>query len=294
PQVYLNGEYLDRERARLPLDDRGFLFGDGVYEVCRVVRGKVFQAEAHWRRMHDGLRAISIDVDGHLDEQGLAGIYDGLIERNGLGEGEATVYVQVTRGAATRTHGFPPAGTPPTIYATATASRLPRAQREAGAAAITLPDIRWARCDVKSVNLLPNVLGKQRAIEAGAFEAIFIRDGVVTEGASSNLFVVLDGELRTYPLSNYILPGITRAIVLEQADRLGYRVSEMPVTQRELLDAEEIFATGTTTDVQPLVTVDGRPVGLGRPGPITRSLRGALEAEMAAVGAAECAAALSP
>jgi len=214
------------------------------------------------------------------------GIFLRLIHANALHEGEATVYLQVTRGAAPRTHGFPPPGTPPTIYATAAPFQVPLQLREEGAAAITLPDIRWARCDIKSVNLLPNVLGKQRAIEAEAFEAIFLRDGIVTEGASSNLFVVLDGELRTYPLSNYILPGITRAIVLEQADRLGYRVSEMPVTQRELLDAEEIFATGTTTDVQPLVTVDGRPVGLGRPGPITRSLRGALEAEMAAVGAA--------
>lgn len=277
PQVYLNGEYLDRERARLPLDDRGFLFGDGVYEVCRVVRGKVFQAEAHWRRMHDGLRAISIDVEGHLDEQGLAGIYDGLIERNGLAEGEATVYVQVTRGAAARTHGFPPAGTPPTIYATATAFRLPRAQREAGAAAITLPDIRWARCDVKSVNLLPNVLGKQRAIEAGAFEAIFIRDGVVTEGASSNAFGVIDGVLRTYPLSNYILPGITRGVVLEIARELGIEVVERPILSEELPRLEELFVTGTATDVQPLVTLDGRPVGDGRPGPIATAIRHQLE-----------------
>lgn len=284
--IYLNGEFLDRARAAIPLDDRGFLFGDGVYEVCRVIQGRIFRLEDHLRRLQRGLRGLEIDAGDQLDGRSVERIFLRLIEANALHEGEATVYLQVTRGAAPRTHGFPPPGTPPTIYATAAPFQVPLQLREEGAAAITLPDIRWARCDIKSVNLLPNVLGKQRAIEAEAFEAIFLRDGIVTEGASSNLFVVLDGELRTYPLSNYILPGITRAIVLEQADRLGYRVSEMPVTQRELLDAEEIFATGTTTDVQPLVTVDGRPVGLGRPGPITRSLRGALEAEMAAVGAA--------
>lgn len=284
--IYLNGEFLDRSRAAIPLDDRGFLFGDGVYEVCRVVQGQIYRFSEHWGRLQRGLAALEIQLGGALDGESLQSIFLRLIEENDLESGHATVYLQVTRGAAPRTHGFPASGTAPTIYASAAPFNIPTQLREEGAAAITLPDIRWARCDIKSVNLLPNILGKQRAIEAGAFEAIFLRDGIVTEGASSNLFVVLDGVLRTYPLSNYILPGITRGIIIEQAQGLGYPVSEIPITQQELLRAEEIFATGTTTDVQPLVTVDGRAVGSGRPGPIAGALREALEAEMEAVGAA--------
>lgn len=284
--IYLNGEFLDRSRAAIPLDDRGFLFGDGVYEVCRVVQGQIYRFSEHWGRLQRGLAALEIQLGGALDEESLQSIFLRLIEENDLESGHATVYLQVTRGAAPRTHGFPASGTAPTIYASAAPFNIPTQLRAEGAAAITLPDIRWARCDIKSVNLLPNILGKQRAIEAGAFEAIFLRDGIVTEGASSNLFVVLDGVLRTYPLSNYILPGITRSIIIEQAQGLGYPVSEIPITQQELLRAEEIFATGTTTDVQPLVTVDGRAVGSGHPGPIAGALREALEAEMEAVGAA--------
>lgn len=286
PIIYLNGEFLDRSRAAIPLDDRGFLFGDGVYEVCRVIQGRIDRFDEHWRRLERGLAALEISLNDSLDPQALKSVFHRLIEENGLTQGHATVYLQVTRGAAPRTHGFPPAGTAPTIYASAAPFQIPLKLREEGAAAITLPDIRWARCDIKSVNLLPNILGKQRAIEAGAFEAIFLRDGIVTEGASSNLFVVLDGVLRTYPLSNYILPGITRGIIIEHAVRLGYSVTEIPITQQELLRAEEIFATGTTTDVQPLVTVDGRKVGAGRPGPISQALRAALEEEMEATGAA--------
>lgn len=286
PIIYLNGEFLDRSRAAIPLDDRGFLFGDGVYEVCRVIQGRIYRFDEHWRRLERGLASLEITLEESLDRPSLRTIFQRLIEENGFTQGHATVYLQITRGAAPRTHGFPPSGTAPTIYASAAPFQIPVKLREEGASAITLPDIRWARCDIKSVNLLPNILGKQRAIEAGAFEAIFLRDGIVTEGASSNLFVVLDGVLRTYPLSNYILPGITRGIIIEQAEHLGYPVVEIPITQQELLRGEEIFATGTTTDVQPLVTVDGRRVGSGRPGPISQALRQALEAEMEATGAA--------
>lgn len=280
PRVHLNGEILDREQARLPLDDRGFLFGDGVYEVSRLVRGRVFQAEAHWRRLQDGLGALAIDVSGFLDRTGLDELYARLIEENDLAGGEATIYLQVTRGAAVRSHGFPAAGTRPTIFASAAAFQIPRAQRERGVAAITVPDIRWARCDIKSVNLLPNVMAKQRAIEAGAFEAVMLRDGVVTEGASANIFGLIDGQLRTYPLSNYILPGVTRGVVLEIAAELGIEVQQRPILAEELPRLEELFATGTATDVQPLVTLDGRPVGTGRPGAVAVAIRHALEERM--------------
>lgn len=280
PTVFLNGEFLDRARASIPLDDRGFLFGDGVYEVSRAIRGRIFQRDAHWERLTRGLRALSIDVSDYLDADAVENLSLRLLEENHLGNGEATIYLQVTRGAALRSHGFPAAGTRPTIFASAAAFQIPRQMRAEGAAAITHPDIRWARCDIKSVNLLPNVMAKQRAIEAGAFEAVLLRDGVVTEGASSNIFAVLDGKLRTYPLSNYILPGVTRGVLLEIARELNFPVQERPIFAEDLPRLEELFATGTATDVQPLVKLDGRPVGDGRPGPIATSLRQALEERM--------------
>ena len=279
-RVHLNGEFLDREQARLPLDDRGFLFGDGVYEVSRAIRGRIFAADAHWERLSAGLRSLSISLSDHLDRPRLDALYRQLIEENELGDSDATLYLQITRGAAKRSHGFPATGTRPTVFASASAFELPRRLREEGAAAITHPDIRWARCDIKSVNLLPNVMAKQRAIDAGAFEAVLLRDGVVTEGASSNIFGVVDGQLRTYPLSNYILAGVTRKVVLEIAGELGIEVHQRPIYAEELPRLEELFATGTATDVQPLVRLDGRPVGTGRPGPIAIAVRQKLEERM--------------
>lgn len=280
PLVFLNGEFLDRERAAIPLDDRGFLFGDGVYEVCRAVQGRFFELPAHWERLESGLKALRISTEEYLDAGRFVEIARRLLEENDLEGTQATVYLQVTRGAARRTHAFPPAGTRPTVYASAAGFEVPRALRESGAAAITLPDLRWARCDIKSVNLLPNVMAKQQAVEAGAFEAVLLRDGIVTEGASSNVFGVLAGELRTHPLAPAILPGITRIVVLELASELGIAVREQPILAEELPRLQELFATGTTTDVQPLVALDGRPVGDGRPGEFTRALQRGLERRM--------------
>lgn len=280
--VYLNGELLDRSRASIPLDDRGFYFGDGVYEVVRVVDGRVFEAPAHRVRFEQSLSAIGIEPPDTLVGDGMEELCRRLVETNGQTAGHATVYLQVTRGSAARTHGFPPAGTPPTVFASSAAFEIPRRLREDGAAAVTTPDIRWTRCDIKSVNLLPNVLAKQRAVEAGAFEALFIRDGVLTEGASSNIFAVVDGVLRTHPLCNLILGGITRAVVLELAAAAGVQLVEEPLRQDEISRADELFATGTATDVQPIVRVDGRPVGGGNPGPITRLLQEELERRMQA------------
>src|SRR5208283_830978 len=163
---------------------------------------------------------------------------------------------------------------------------LPHATRTRGATVITTPDIRWARCDIKSVNLLPNVLAKQKAVEAGADEAIFVRDGVLTEGASSNLFGVLDGELRTYPLSNYILPGITREVVLELAHEGELVVSERPMWIDDLARVSELFLTSTVNDVMPIVRVDGRQIGTGKPGPVARQLYAAFADHIGAVAAA--------
>lgn len=274
--VYLDGEYLPAAEARVPVGDRGFIFGDGLYEVTRAVDGRLFAEEAHWLRLERGLRELAIDVRGHLDRAAVQEVSVRLLQKNGLTEGHATVYLQVTRGVAPRTHWFPPDGTPPTVYMAASPFKIPTDLREHGASAITLPDIRWARCDLKTVNLLGAVLAKQRAREAGAYDAVLIRDGAVTEGGASNLFAVIGGRLRTYPKSNYILPGITRDIVIELARAQSIEVDEAPIFAHEIHGAEEIFFTGTTTDVQPVVKLDDRRVGDGRPGPIAIAMQKAL------------------
>jgi D-alanine transaminase len=285
PTVYLNGSYLPADRAHLSALDRGFVFGDGVYEVWRVVNGRLFEAERHRERLERGLRELRIGPPDGADADALRAIAERLLRENGLLEGHATFYLQVTRGAAPRTHQFPPAGTRPTVFAYTGALKPLEQERRTGARAITRPDVRWLRCDIKTVQLLPNVLAKQAALEAGAFEAIFVRDGVATEGTHSNLFVVLDGELRTHPTNNLILLGVTRDVVLELARELGIVVREEPVRAEELRRAEELFFTGTTTDVLPVVRVDDFTIGSGRPGPIAQALYEALVARMEAVGA---------
>jgi D-alanine transaminase len=267
--VYLNGEYIPAEAARVPVDDRGFLFADGVYEVARVYDGRIFKMDRHLRRMADGLAAIRVEFPGLAE---LAGVAERLLDENGLRSGGATIYIQVTRGVAPRKHAFP-TGVQPTVFVAARPyAEPPESYWTAGVAAIRYPDVRWARCDIKSVALLPNVLANQAAHEVDAFEALFVRDGVVIEGSHSNFAAVLDGTVVTYPRCNYILAGITRESVLQLCRDLDIPVREGPVYERELYEAGEAFLLGTTTEVMPVVRVDGRPIGEGTPGPITRRL----------------------
>jgi D-alanine transaminase len=276
--VYLNGDYLDHARAAVSVDDRGFLFGDGVYEVTRARNGRLFEAGRHLRRLARGLKALGIAPPAGFESGGaaLVEISDRLLRENGLTSGDALVYLQVTRGAAERTHHFPPAGTPPTVFLRANRLAPPDDVRARGATAITTPDLRWLRCDLKTVQLLPNVLAKEQAVAAGAFEAIFLRDGIVTEGASTNLFAVIGGAVRTHPATERILPGVTREIVLELAVEQGLSVIERPIAIEELPGASELFVTSTSTDVMPVVRLDGRVVGSGRSGPVARQLQAAL------------------
>jgi D-alanine transaminase len=283
--VYLNGEFVPKERAMVSVEDRGFIFGDGIYEVVRVIDGRIFEWGAHAARLAYGIAGIRIALDAGVID-GLKGVCERLVADNGLADGEATVYMQVSRGAAPRTHHFPPAGTAPTVYAVASRFVVPRDQRDSGVKAITAPDIRWLRCDLKTLNLLGAVLGRQAAAEAGAYEAILLRDGVVTEGAATNAFAVVDDVIRTHPLGNLILPGITRKVVVELIKENGIALVEKPVTQSELLRASELFLCGTTTDVTGVVALDGKPVGTGAPGPVTMRLQALLDARMySAVGA---------
>ncbi|HEX6313423.1 MAG TPA: D-amino acid aminotransferase [Gemmatimonadaceae bacterium] len=279
--VYLNGQFLPREQARLSVDDRGFFFGDGVYEVTRVVRGQLFEWERHAKRLARGLRELRIDAG--LDMDTIRSLQERLIRENELFEGQGTVYLQITRGAAPRTHHFPPKGTPPTVFLSAGPFVPPSELRTRGVSVMTYPDYRWSRCDLKTVNLLPAVMAKQFAADNDAFESIFVRDAAYTEGSHTNVFFVIGGEVRTYPNSNYVLPGVTRDVVVELANASGIPVSETPVFVHETGQFEECFLTGTTSDVMPVVAIDGKPVGTGRPGPITMRLYEALAKRLAEV-----------
>src|SRR5256712_2574466 len=283
-RVYLNGEYLEQARAAVSVDDRGFLFGDGVYEVTRARNGRLFEAGRHLRRLERGLEVLNIAPPPGFEPGGGEGggggalleITDRLLRDNGFMKGDALVYLEITRGAAERTHHFPPAGTPPTVFLRTNRLAAPDDVRERGATVITTPDLRWERCDLKTVQLLPNVLAKQQAVAAGAFEAVFVRAGIVTEGASTNVFAVIDGAIRTHPATERILPGITREIVLELAGERGLRVVQQPITLEQLRDASELFLTSTSTEVMPVARLDGRAVGGGRPGAVARQLHAAL------------------
>jgi D-alanine transaminase len=269
---YRNGEYLPRASATVSIEDRGFIFGDGVYEVWRVINGKLFETGRHLARLENGLRELRIDAPSILQVDALHDVAERVLSESGLMDGEAALYVEVTRGSAPRAHAFPPAGTPPTVFVMANRITPADALRERGAAAITMPDIRWLRCDIKTVQLLPNVLAKQAAVERGATEAILIRDGVVTEGSHANVLAVFDGVLRTHPLNNLILPGITRGLVLDLARSLDIAVNEKSFSERELYEADELFIAGTTTDVMPIVRVNDRVIGAGVPGETTKRL----------------------
>ena len=292
--VYLNGRFLSKDSAHLSVDDRGFVFGDGVYEVWRAVRGRLFEAERHFERLQRGLRELHITPPAEATAAGLQEIGERLLRENDLLEGEATFYLQITRGAAPRTHAFPPKGTAATVYASVKSFVPPEAQRAEGVRAITLPDIRWLRCDIKTVQLLPNVLANEQAHAAGAFDAIFVRDDVITESTHASVFGVVDGVLRTHPANHLVLPGITRSLILELAAELEIPVREEAIPAREIPRLEELFLTGTTTDITPIVRLDGVTIGEGRPGPVTKRLYEALRARLyyeAATGAGAGAAA---
>lgn len=277
--VYLNGEYVPHDRAAISVDDRGFVFGDGIYEGVRAIDGRIFEWQAHADRMAEGLAGIRIEF-GADRVAALHGVCERLLRDNELTTGDAFLYLQVTRGSAPRVHAFPPPGTPPTVYASAT--RLVRRveQQRTGVKAITHPDLRWERCDWKTINLLGSVLARQAAVDAGAFEAIMHRDGVVTEGASSTIFGVVDGVLRSHPLGHRILPSVTRKVVMALIAEHGLPVEERAITEAELRGADEVFLCGTANDVTPIVSIDGRPVGPGTPGPITAQLGEALDARL--------------
>jgi D-alanine transaminase len=268
--VYFNGQLMPKDDVRISPDDRGFLLADGVYEVIASYRGRLFEADAHFKRLERSLREVYIEG---VSMEKLRDAAEMLVQANCPASEKAALYVQITRGVASRSHAFPPCDTPPTVYISASPVRSPQEEWERGVEAILIPDTRWARCDIKSVALLPNVLASQRAKESGAAEAIFVRDGAITEGSHTNVCVVFDGRMITYPRSNYILAGITRGIVLDLCGELGVPYDKAPILKNRFIEVDEAMLTGTITEIVPVVRVDGRQVGDGKPGPITRKLQ---------------------
>ena len=271
--LYFNGRFTTTDERVLGVEDRGFQFGDAVYEVFKFLgKRPVFLAEHH-RRMERGLH--DIDIPSPWDLTRFAAMTRELLERTAFDDG--IVYVQVTRGEARRAH-FYAEGMTPTVVAYSRSFQFPDAAAKArGIAIITTPDLRWQQCHVKSVNLLPNALAKKKAQRAGAIEAVFVDDGIVREGASSSFFVVRDGRLITHPLDEHILPGVVRDQAISLALTAKIRVDERPLRDDELFGLDEAFITSTTMGVMPVVEIDGRIVGNSRRGEITTTLQRMLD-----------------
>jgi len=266
-EVYLNGVFVPAGEAGISIFDRGFIFGDGVYEVIPAYGGRLFRLSQHLQRLHYSLDAIGITAP-HSDAE-LETVFQRLLD--GV-PGDASIYLQITRGVAPRNHAFPE-NLAPTVLAYAQAVRYPdRQQREAGVTAITLPDQRWARCDIKSVSLLANVLARQQAHERGAVEAILLRDGYLTEGAASTVFLVSDGCLMTPPKGHAILPGITRDLVVELAAEEGIPLQQCEITEAMLRSASEVWVASSTKEILPVIRLDDHVIGDGAPGPAYRRM----------------------
>ncbi|WP_221895409.1 D-amino acid aminotransferase [Bathymodiolus japonicus methanotrophic gill symbiont] len=263
--VYLNGEYLPLSEAKVSVLDRGFLFGDGIYEVIPVYFGKLFCLEAHLQRLNNSLNAIRLPVA--LNTQQWLEILQPL-----LVEGDAQyIYLQITRGVAdTRDHAFPEQ-CEPTIFAMCSA--IAPFNRESGVQAITLDDMRWALCNIKATTLLANILLRQQAVDQSCAEAILLKDGYATEGAASNVFSVIDDVLITPPNSNKILPGITRNVIIDLAKENGISLRVESIPDADLRSASEIWLTSSTREILPVITLDNKPVGDGQVGPIWQSMQ---------------------
>lgn len=267
--IWLDDRFVAEAEANVSYSDRGYNFGDGIYEVFRVYEGRLYEGAAHYERLARSAREIKLALPYPIERIGR--IVDELIERERLREG--SVYLQITRGVAPRAHSFPPADTKPVLLVYGSAGKRPEPAMERGVSVIVRPDIRWLRCDIKTLNLLGSVLAKQEAAEQGADDVILHRDGVVTECSASNLMIVKDGVVLTHPADHLILHGITRAVVLRLARELGIPAVERAFSLELLRQADEVFLTSTLMEVTPIVRLEDKPVGGGEPGPVTRRLQ---------------------
>jgi D-alanine transaminase len=266
---YLNGEYLPLANARVPVLDRGFIFGDGIYEVVPAYRKRPFRLEAHLRRLQRSLAQVRMDNPRRDDEW--RAIVERLIQSSPTAD--QVVYLQVTRGVAKRDFAFP-ADTAPTVFAMVSPLKRPsQAQRDRGLRAISVPDLRWLRCDIKSVSLLGAVLARQQAAERGLDEVVQHRDGRLTEGSASNVWVVKSGRVLAPPRDNLILEGIRYGFIQELCAQAAIPFEARPISMDEVHGADELMLSAATREVLPIVELDGRPIGDGRPGPVYQRLR---------------------
>lgn len=276
PSVYLNGAFLPLEQACVSVTDRGFLFGDGVYEVIPAYGGRLFRLPHHLQRLQNSLDGIRLA--NPLDAGEWENMLNKLLAQNRDAAGpdnDQSVYLQVTRGcAARRDHSFPEKISATVYAASNPIARPDPAIEQTGVAVITLDDTRWQRCDIKAITLLPNVLLRQQAVDQGAAEAILVRGGQVIEGSSSNVFMVRNGTIITPPKSERMLPGITRDLVLELAAKHGLPRAETDIDETILAQAEEVWITSSTREIVPVTRLNGRAIGAGRPGPLWKIMAG--------------------
>jgi len=279
-QVYLNGEFLRVDEAKVSVLDRGFIFGDGIYEVVPVYQGNAFRMAEHLDRLDRSLAALRIAPP--FDRSGWIDLIQQLLDRSNLDT--CIVYLQVTRGVAKRDHPFPmPAVTPTVFGMIAPWSPPPAAQRGQGLSVISIPDERWLHCEIKSVSLLGNVLAKQQAVDAHVDEVLQFRDGYLTEGASTNIWVVSGGKLLAPPKNNLILEGIRYGLMGELAAEAGIPFESRRISQEEVKQADELMLSSATKEVLAIVSLDGKPVGSGKPGPVFEQLRAGYDARIAAL-----------
>ncbi len=267
--TFLNGEYYKSDEARVSIEDRGFLFGDGIYEVVRIYNGHYFELGQHLARLERSARKTFLTLPYELSR--IETICHELLQKSGIANGK--LYMQITRGSAPRTHEFPLEAAPTILLKVSEVNENQLRKNKIGVTALTLPDERWNHCDIKSLNLLPNVLAKQQARSQGYYEAIFVHGQEITEGASSNVFVVLDHKLTTAPESNRILLGITRNVVIELAAEAGIPVEERFVTLEELPTASELFITSTVDEITPVLSIDGHTLNGAVAGEITGQMQ---------------------
>lgn len=266
--AYLNGEIMPIEAAMVPIEDRGYQFGDGVYEFVATYEGRPFMLEEHLDRLERSMSELAYAPISRDDTK--KAILE-LLKASGYQR--AGIYIQISRGVAPRNHAYTQKMSPQVIMTIRPVKEMPAAMRENGATAITVEDTRWGRCDTKTVQLLANSMAKQKALDSGCDDAIFITDqGVVREGTSSNIFIVSGGKLSTHPLTSNILPGITRMAVLNICAEVGLDAAEAFFDTTALYAADEVFLTGTVTEVLPVVRIDGKPIGDGKVGVLTRRL----------------------
>jgi D-alanine transaminase len=278
--AYFNGSFLPKENILISPDDRGFLFGDGIYEVMKWYKRFFFDPESHLTRLKRSLREVRINWPAAETFQS---VVTELIRINNLKNRQAIIYLQVTRGVAPRNHSFPDPEVQPTVYAFVREINPAKAEPGAGVKVILRKDIRWSRCDIKSVSLLANTLSFQEAYERGMKECIFVRDGLITEGSRSNIFFVADGMLFTHPESEYILSGVTRKNIIRIALESGIQVKEEPFPVKDLGRIQEAFITNTSAEVTPVIAFDTLLVGNGMTGPVTLKIHKKFLAEIIAL-----------